>query len=163
LSAFGRLHRMVSGERTLLFSSALRGRLGVTGVQAAPRPNPDTSPTAAFKAIIREAATRSSYGQPRLFFDPPSVAEWPFYLRLVEKPARRAAPLADHFRAARVDQPARTNPKFSRALSIFLLTRVGPGRGPGQAGHSVPPDFFTFPGPVALELSFFEVAWLEPE
>jgi len=122
---FGRFIGLMSGEENTYFLRAFEA-LGVTEDRRAA--DPDTQPTAGFKAIMREAAQTHSYAAALSVL---VVAEW-LYL---DWASRAPKPLPVQFRARRVDHAAR-QPRFSR-LRRFLARRVGPGRPRG--GGSVPP------------------------
>src|SRR5437899_5837810 len=141
---FGRFIGMVSGEENTYFLRAFEA-LGVTEDRRAA--DPDTQPSAGFKAIMREAAETRSYAATLSVL---VVAEW-LYL---DWASRAPKPLPDNF----VDAEWATlhdSPDF-RSFVEFLraeLDRVGP------AEADLCRDFFR--RAVALELSFFETAYAE--
>src|SRR5712672_3525695 len=134
---FGRFIGMVSGEENTFFLRAFEA-LGVTEDRRTA--DPDTQPTAGFKAIMREAAETRSYAAALSVL---VVAEW-LYL---DWASRARKPLPDNF--------VHDDPDF-RGFVDFLraeLDRVGP------AHADLCRDFFR--RAVALELSFFEAAYAE--
>ena len=141
---FARFIGMVSGEENTYFLRAFQA-LGITeGRRAA---DPDTPPTAGFKAIMREAADTRSYAASLSVL---VVAEW-LYL---DWASRAAQPLPTNFVHTEWIT-LHDNPGF-RAFVDFLraeLDRVGP------AQVDLCRDFFR--RAVALELSFFEAAYAE--
>ena len=142
---FGRFIGIMSSEENTYFLRAF-GALGVTEERRAA--DPDTQPTAGFKAIMREAAETRSYAAALSVL---VVTEW-LYL---DWASRAPKPLSDNFVHAEWIK-LHDNPNF-RGFVDFLrveLDRVGPA----QAGMCR--DFFS--RAVALELSFFEAAYLEP-
>jgi thiaminase/transcriptional activator TenA len=133
---------MVSGEENTYFLRAF-GALGLTDDRRAG--DPDTQPTAAFKAIMREAAETRSYAAALSVL---VVAEW-LYL---DWASRAPKPLSDNFVHAEWIT-LHDNPDF-RGFVDFLraeLDRVGPTQA------DLCRDFFR--RAVALELSFFEAAY----
>src|SRR6202030_4166778 len=139
---FGRFIGMVSGEENTFFLRAFEA-LGVTEDRRTA--DPDTPPTAGFKAIMREAAeTRSYAGALSVLV----VAEW-LYL---DWASRAPQPLPVNFVHAEWIT-LHDNPGF-RGFVDFLraeLDRIGPPQ--EDPCH----DFFQ--RAVALELSFFEAAY----
>jgi thiaminase/transcriptional activator TenA len=141
---FARFIGMVSGEENTYFLRAFEA-LGVTGDRRAA--DPDTEPTAGFKAIMREAAATRSYAAALSVL---VVAEW-LYL---DWASRAPKPLPDNFVHAEWIT-LHDNPHF-RGFVDFLrveLDRVGP------AQADLCRDFFR--RAVALELSFFEAAYAD--
>src|SRR6266478_4062659 len=120
---FGRFIGMVSGEENTFFLRAFEA-LGVTEDRRTA--DPDTQPTAGFKAIMREAADaqlcRRAFGPRR------------GRMALSRLGLPRAAAAAGQFRARRVDHAARQS-GVSR-LRRFPARGVRPGRPRG--GGSVP-------------------------
>jgi thiaminase (transcriptional activator TenA) len=142
---FGRFIGTMSSEENTYFLRAF-GSLGVTEERRAA--DPDRQPTAGFKAIMREAAETRSYAATLSVL---VVTEW-LYLDWASGAPK---PLPDSFVHAEWIT-LHDNPNF-RGFVDFLraeLDRVGPA----QAGLCR--DFFS--RAVALELSFFEAAYLEP-
>src|SRR5437588_10937743 len=140
----GRFIGMVSGEENTFFLRAFEA-LGVTEDRRTA--DPDTQPTAGFKAIMREAAERRSYAAALSVL---GVAEW-LYL---DWASRAPPPLPDSFVHAEWIT-LHDNPEF-RGFVDFLraeLDRLGP------AQADLCRDFFR--RAVALELSFFEAAYAE--
>ena len=138
---FGRFIGMVSGEENTFFLRAFEA-LGVTEDRRTA--DPDTQPTAGFKAIMREAAATRSYAAALSVL---VVAEW-----LYSTGPPRAAASAGQFRARRVDHAARQS-------GVSRLHRF-PARGVGlhrPAQEDLCRDFFQ--RAVVLELSFFEAAY----
>jgi len=121
---FGRFIGMVSGEENTFFLRAFEA-LGVTEDRRTA--DPDTQPTAGFKAIMREAAETRSYAAALSVL---VVAEW-LYL---DWASRAPQPAAGQFRARRVDHAARQS-GVSR-LRRFPARGVGPHR--PRARGSVP-------------------------
>ena len=141
---FGRFIGMVSGEENTYFLRAFQA-LDVTADRRAA--DPDTQPTAGFKAIMREAAETRSYAAALSVL---VVAEW-LYLDLA---SHAPQPLPDNFVHAEWIM-LHDNPDF-RGFVDFLraeLDRVGP------AQADLCRDFFR--RAVALELSFFEAAYAD--
>jgi thiaminase/transcriptional activator TenA len=141
---FGRFIGMVSGEENTYFLRAFEA-LGVTQVRRAA--DPDTQPTAGFKAIMREAAETRSYAAALSVL---VVAEW-LYLGWA---SRAPKPLPDNFVHGEWIT-LHDNPDF-RSFVDFLraeLDRVGPAQ--ADLCH----DFFR--RAVTLELSFFEAAYAD--
>ncbi len=139
---FARFIGMVSGEENTYFLRAFEA-LGVTEDRRAA--DPDTQPTAGFKAIMREAAETRSYAAALSVL---VVAEW-LYL---DWASRAPKPLPDNFVHTEWIT-LHDNPDF-RGFVDFLraeLDRVGP------AQADLCRDFFR--RAVALELSFFEAAY----
>jgi thiaminase/transcriptional activator TenA len=135
---------MVSGEENTYFLRAFEA-LGVTEVRRAA--DPDTQPSAGFKAIMRGAAETRSYAATLSVL---VVAEW-LYL---DWAVRAPKPLPDNFVHAEWIR-LHDNPDF-RSFVDFLraeLDRVGPAQ--ADLCH----DFFR--RAVALELSFFEAAYAD--
>jgi thiaminase (transcriptional activator TenA) len=142
---FGRFIGMVSSEENTYFLRAFEA-LGITEDRRAA--DPDTQPTAGFKAIMREAAETRSYAAALSVL---VVAEW-LYLYWA---SRAPTPPPNNFVHAEWIS-LHDNPGF-RAFVDFLrgeLDRVGPAQ--ADLCH----DFFR--RAVALELSFFEAAYAEP-
>src|ERR1700751_3632456 len=139
---FGRFIGMVSSEESTYFLRAFEA-LGVTENRRAT--DPDTQPTAGFKAIMREAAETRSYAAALSVL---VVTEW-LYL---DWASRAPEPLPDNF----VPPECITlhdNAGF-RGFVDFLraeLDRIGPAR------EDLCRDFFQ--RAVALELSFFEAPY----
>ena len=141
---FGRFIGMVSGEENTFFLRTFDA-LGVTEDRRAA--DPDTQPTAGFKAIMREAAETRSYAAALSVL---VVAEW-LYL---DWASRAPKPLPNNFVHAEWIT-LHDNPDF-RGFVDFLraeLDRVGPA----QLDRCR--DFFQ--RAVALELSFFEAAYAD--
>jgi thiaminase/transcriptional activator TenA len=141
---FGCFIGTVSGEENTYFLRAFEA-LGVTEDKRAA--DPDTQPTAGFKAIMREAAETRSYAAALSVL---VVAEW-LYLDWASRAPR---PLPDSFVHAEWIM-LHDNPNF-RGFVDFLraeLDRVGPTQA------DLCRDFFR--RAVALELSFFEAAYAE--
>src|SRR5436309_9281307 len=139
---FGRFIGMVSGEENTYFLRAFAA-LGVTALRRAA--DPDTQPSAGFKAIMREAAETRSYAAALSVL---VVAEW-LYL---DWASRAPKPLPANFVHAEWIM-LHDNLNF-RGFVDFLcveLDRVGP------AQADLCRDFFC--RAVALELSFFEAAY----
>ena len=135
----------MSGEENTYFLRAFEA-LGVTEDGRAG--DPDTQPTAGFKAIMREAAERRSYAAALSVL---VVAEW-LYL---DWASRAPQPLPNNFVHAEWIT-LHNNPDF-RGFVDFLraeLDRVGP------ADADLCRDFFD--RAVALELSFFEASYTDP-
>jgi thiaminase/transcriptional activator TenA len=142
---FGRFIGLMSGEENTYFLRAFDA-LGVTEDRRAV--DPDTLPTAGFKAIMCEAAETRSYAAALSVL---VVAEWLY----IDWASRAPRPLPDNFVHAQWIT-LHDNPDF-RSFVDFLraeLDRVG-------AAHADQcRDFFR--RAVALELSFFEAAYVEP-
>jgi thiaminase/transcriptional activator TenA len=141
---FGRFIGLVSGEENTYFLRAFDA-LGVTEDRRTA--DPDTQPTAGFKAIMSEAAETRSYGAALSVL---VVAEW-LYL---DWASRAPKPLPGNFVHAEWIT-LHDNPDF-RDFVDFLraeLDRVGP------AQADLCRDFFR--RAVALELSFFETAYAD--
>ena len=141
---FGRFIGMVSGEENTYFLRAFEA-LGVTENRRTA--DPDTQPSASFKAIMRGAAETRSYAATLSVL---VVAEW-LYL---DWAVRAPKPLPDNFVHAEWIR-LHDNPDF-RSFVDFLraeLDRVGPAQ--ADLCH----DFFR--RAVALELSFFEAAYAD--
>ena len=141
---FGRFIGLMSGEENTYFLRAFEA-LGVTEDRRAV--DPDTEPTAGFKAIMREAAETRSYAAALSVL---VVAEW-LYL---DWASRAPQPLPVNFVHAEWIM-LHDNPAF-RGFVDFLraeLDRVG------AAEADLCRDFFG--RAVALELSFFEAAYAE--
>ncbi len=141
---FGRFIGMVSGEENTYFLRAFEA-LGVTGDRRAA--DPDTEPTAGFKAIMREAAATRSYAAALSVL---VVAEW-LYL---DWASRAPQPLPDNFVHAEWIM-LHDNPDF-RDFVDFLraeLDRAGP------AHADLCRD--SFDRAVALEISFFDAAYAD--
>ncbi|HZU89894.1 MAG TPA: TenA family protein [Stellaceae bacterium] len=139
---FGRFIGMVSSEENTYFLRAFAA-LGVTEARRAA--DPDTEPSAGFKAIMREAADTRSYAAALAVL---VVTEW-LYL---DWASRAPKPLPDNFVQGEWirlhDSPAlRDFVDFLRAE----LDRVGPMEA------ELCRDFFR--RTVALELAFFEAAY----
>src|SRR4030081_2629168 len=142
---FARFIGMVSGEENTYFLRAFE-TLGVTEVRRAA--DPDTQPTAGFKAIMREAAETRSYAAALSVL---AVAEW-LYL---DWASRAPKPLPDNFVHAEWIT-LHDNADF-RSFVDFLraeLDRVGPAQ-PALCRA-------LFRRAVALELAFFEPTYAEP-
>ena len=140
----GRFVEMVSSEENTYFLRAFQA-LGVTEDRRAA--DPDTQPTAGFKAIMREAAETRSYAAALSVL---VVAEW-LYL---DWASRAPKPLLNNFVHAEWIT-LHDNPNF-RDFVDFLrveLDRVGP------AQADLCGDFFR--RAVDLELSFFEAAYAD--
>jgi thiaminase (transcriptional activator TenA) len=141
---FGRFIGMMAGEENTFFLRAFEA-LGVTEDGRAG--DPDTQPTAGFKAIMREAAETRSYAAALSVL---VVAEW-LYL---DWASRAPQPLPDNFVHAEWIN-LHDNSNF-RGFVDFLraeLDRVGP------AHADLCREFFR--RAVALELSFFEAAYAD--
>jgi thiaminase/transcriptional activator TenA len=142
---FGRFIGLMSDEENTYFLRAFEA-LGVTETRRAT--DPDTQPTAGFKAIMREAAETSRYAAALSVL---VVAEW-LYL---DWASRAPKPLPANF----VDAEWITlhdNPEFHGFVDFLRteLDRVGPTQA------ELCRDFFH--RAVALELSFFDAAYAEP-
>src|SRR6202011_1434277 len=125
---FGRFIGMVSGEENTYFLRAFEA-LGVTEVRRAA--DPDTQPTADFKAIMREAAETRRYAAVLSVL---VVAEW-LYL---DRASRAPKPLPDNFVHAEWitlhdNADFRSFVDFLRAV----LDRVGPAQATCAATSSV--------------------------
>jgi thiaminase/transcriptional activator TenA len=141
---FGRFIGMVSGEENTYFLRAFEA-LGVMEDRRAA--DPDTQPTAGFKAIMLEAAATRSYAAALSVL---VVAEW-LYL---DWASHAPKPLPNNFVRAEWIM-LHDNPDF-RDFVDFLraeLDRVGP------AQADLCRDFFR--RAVALELAFFEAAYAD--
>jgi len=141
---FGRFIGLLSSEENTYFLRAFEA-LGVTEERRAA--DPDTQPTAGFKAIMREAAETRSYAAALSVL---LVAEW-LYL---DWASRAPKPLPNNFVHAEWIM-LHDNADF-RSFVDFLraeLDRVGPEYA------DLCRDFFR--RAVALELSFFEAAYAE--
>ena len=141
---FGRFIGMVSGEENTYFLRAFEA-LGVTEERRTA--DPDTQPTAGFKAIMREAAETRSYTAALSVL---VVAEW-LYLDWASRAPK--PPPANFVHAEWIT--LHDNPDF-RGFVDFLraeLDRVG------RAHAGLCRDFFR--RAVALELSFFEAAYVD--
>jgi thiaminase/transcriptional activator TenA len=142
---FGRFIGMMSSEENTYFLRAFEA-LGVTEERRAT--DPDTQPTAGFKAIMREAAETRSYAAALSVL---VVTEW-LYL---DWASRAPKPLPDNFVHAEWIA-LHDNPNF-RGFVDFLraeLDRVGPVQ--------ADPCRNFFRRAVTLELAFFEAAYAEP-
>ena len=142
---FGRFIGTMASEENTYFLRAFAA-LGVTEERRAV--DPDTQPTAGFKAIMREAAETRSYAAALAVL---VVTEW-LYL---DWASRAPKPLPDNFVHAEWIT-LHDNPSF-RSFVDFLraeLDRVGPVQA------ALCRDFFD--RAVALELSFFDAAYVEP-
>src|SRR5712664_938395 len=141
---FGRFIGMVSGEENTYFLRAFEA-LGVTEERRAT--DPDTQPTAGFKAIMREAAEMRSYAAALSVL---VVAEW-LYL---DWASHAPKPLPDNFVHAEWIM-LHDNPDFHGFVDFLRaeLDQVGP------AQADLCRDFFR--RAVALELSFFEAAYTD--
>jgi thiaminase/transcriptional activator TenA len=140
----GRFIGMVSGEENTYFHRAFAA-LGVADARRAA--DPDTQPTAGFKAIMREAAQTRSYAAALSVL---VVAEW-LYL---DWASRAPQPPPDNFVHAEWIM-LHDNPDF-RGFVDFLraeLDRVGPMQ--ADLCHDL------FRRAVALEFSFFEAAYAD--
>ena len=139
---FGRFIGLMSGEENTYFLRAFEA-LGVTEDRRAA--DPDTQPTAGFKAIMREAAQTRRYAAALSVL---VVAEW-LYL---DWASRAPKPLPGNFVHAEWIT-LHDNPDFRRFVDFLRaeLDRVGP------AHADLCRDFFC--RAVALELSFFEAAY----
>ena len=140
----GRFIGLMSGEENTYFLPAFEA-LGVNADRRAT--DPDTQPTAGFKAIMREAAATRSYAAALSVL---VVAEWLYF----DWASRAPKPLPENF----VDAEWITlhdNPEFHGFVD-FLCAELDRG-GPAQA--ELCRDFFS--RVVALELSFFEAAYAE--
>ena len=139
---FARFIGMVSGEENTYFLRAFEA-LGVTDDRRAA--DPDTQPTAGFKAIMREAAETRGYAAALSVL---VVAEW-LYL---DWASRAPKPLPDNF--VHAEWITLHDNRDFRGFVDFLraeLDRVGPGQ------PDLCRDFFR--RAVALERSFFEAAY----
>ena len=135
---------MVSGEENTFFLRAFEA-LGVTEDRRTT--DPDTQPTAGFKAIMREAAETLSYAAALSVL---VVAEWLYLDWASRVPQLRPE---NFVRAEWI--MLHDNPDF-RGFVDFLraeLDRIGP------AHEDLCRDFFC--RAVALELSFFEAAYTD--
>src|ERR1700736_4077282 len=139
---FARFIGMVSGEENTYFLRAFEA-LGVTEVRRAA--DPDTQPTAGFKAIMREAAQTRRYAAALSVL---VVAEW-LYL---DWASRAPKPLPNNFVHAEWIT-LHDNPGF-RGFVDFLRAELDPI---GPAQEDLCRDFFQ--RAVALEFSFFEGAY----
>ena len=141
---FGRFIGMVSGEENTYFLRAFQALSVTEGRRAA---DPDTRPTAGFKAIMREAAHTRNYAAALSVL---VVAEW-LYL---DWASRAPQPLPDNFVYAEWIR-LHDNLDFRRFVDFLRveLDRVGPGN------VDLCRDFFR--RAVALEISFFEAAYEE--
>jgi thiaminase (transcriptional activator TenA) len=141
---FGRFIGLMSDEENTYFLRAFEA-LGVTADRRAS--DPDTQPTAGFKAIMREAADTRSYAAALSVL---VVAEW-LYL---DWASRAPKPLPNNFVHAEWIT-LHNNPEFHGFVDFLRaeLDRVGP------AQEELCRDFF--PRAVALELSFFEAAYAD--
>jgi thiaminase (transcriptional activator TenA) len=139
---FGRFIGLMSGEENTYFLRAFEA-LGITADSRAT--DPDTQPTAGFKAIMREAAETRSYAAALSVL---VVAEW-LYL---DWASRAPKPLPGNFVHAEWIT-LHNNAEFHGFVDFLRaeLDRVGP------AQEELCRDFF--PRAVALELSFFEAAY----
>jgi thiaminase/transcriptional activator TenA len=139
---FGRFIGLMSGEENTYFLRAFEA-LGITADRRAT--DPDTQPTAGFKAIMREAAETRSYAAALSVL---VVAEW-LYL---DWASRAPKPLPGNFVHAEWIT-LHNNAEFHGFVDFLRaeLDRVGP------AQEELCRDFF--PRAVALELSFFEAAY----
>jgi thiaminase/transcriptional activator TenA len=141
---FARFIGIVSGEENTYFLRAFEA-LGVTDDRRAA--DPDTQPTAGFKAIMHEAAETRSYAAALAVL---VVAEW-LYL---DWASRSPKPLPDNF--VHAEWITLHDNRDFRGFVDFLraeLDRVGPGQ------PDLCRDFFR--RAVALELSFFEAAYAD--
>jgi thiaminase/transcriptional activator TenA len=140
----GRFIGLMSGEENTYFLRAFAA-LGVTADRRAA--DPDTQPTAGFKAIMREAAGTRSYAAALSVL---VVAEW-LYL---DWASRAPKPLPENFVHAEWIT-LHDNPEFHGFVDFLRaeLDRVGP------AQAKLCRDFFR--RAVALEHSFFEAAYVE--
>ena len=139
---FARFIGMVSGEENTYFLRAFEA-LGVTDDRRAA--DPDTQPTAGFKAIMREAAETRTYAAALSVL---VVAEW-LYL---DWASRALKPLPDNF--VHADWITLHDNRDFRGFVDFLRTELD-RVGPAQA--DLCRDFFR--RAIALELSFFEAAY----
>src|SRR6266446_3026000 len=141
---FGRFIGMVSAEESTYFLRAFEA-LGVA--EASRAADPDTQPTAGFKAIMREAAETRSYAAALSVL---VVTEW-LYLDWASRAPR---PLPNNFVHAEW-VTLHDNPGFRRFVDFLRaeLDRVGP------AQADLCRDFFR--RAVALEFSFFEAAYTD--
>src|SRR5262245_51584817 len=139
---FGRFIGLMSGEENTYFLRAFE-ELRVTADRRAT--DPDTEPTAGFKAIMREAAGTQSYAATLSVL---VVAEW-LYL---DWASRAPKPLPENFVHAEWIM-LHDNPDF-RDIVDFLRAEAD-RVGPAQAD----PCRDCFRRAVALELSFFEAAF----
>ena len=141
---FGRFIGLMSGEENTYFLRSFEA-LGVTADRRAT--DPDTQPTAGFKAIMREAAGTRSYAAALSVL---VVAEW-LYLDWASRAPKR---LPENFVHAEWIT-LHDNPEFHGFVDFLRaeLDRVGP------AQAELCRDFFR--RAVALELSFFEAAYAE--
>ena len=141
---FGRFIGMVSGEENTYFLRAFQA-LCVTEDRRAG--DPDTQPTAGFKAVMREAAETRSYAAALSVL---VVAEW-LYLDWASRAPR---PLPDNFVHAEWIM-LHDNPDFCGFVDFLRaeLDRVGPVQA------DLCRDFFG--RAVVLELSFFEAAYAD--
>src|SRR5437899_2697152 len=140
----GRFIGLMSGEENTYFLRAFDA-LGITEDRRAA--DPDTQPTAGFKAIMREAAETRSYAAALSVL---VVAEWLYR----DWASRAPTPLPANFVHAEWIM-LHDNPGF-RVFVDFLraeLDRVGP------AQADLCRDFFR--RAVALEFSFFEAAYAD--
>ena len=141
---FGRFIGLMSDEENTYFLRAFEA-LGVTEDRRTA--DPDTQPTAGFKAIMREAAQTRSYAASLSVL---VVAEW-LYL---DWASRAPQPLPDNFVHAEWIT-LHDNPGFHGFVDFLCaeLDRVGPVQA------DLCRDFFR--RAVAPELSFFEAAYAE--
>src|SRR6201993_1167590 len=140
----GRFIGLMSGEENTYFLRAFEA-LGVTEERRSA--DPDTQPTAGFKAIMREAAETRSYAAALSVL---VVAEW-LYL---DWASRAPKALSDNFVHAEWIT-LHDNPDFHVFVDFLRaeLDRVGPS----QADQCR--DFFR--RTVSLELSFFDAAYAD--
>jgi thiaminase (transcriptional activator TenA) len=142
---FGRFIGIASGEENTYFLRAFDA-LGVTEDRRAA--DPDTPPTAGFKAIMLEAAQTRNYAAALSVL---VVTEW-LYL---DWASRAPSPRPDNF--VHAEWIALHDGPVLRGFVDFLrseLDRVGP------AEADLCRDFFR--RAVALELSFFDAAYADP-
>jgi thiaminase (transcriptional activator TenA) len=141
---FGRFIGMMAGQENTFFLRAFEA-LGVTEDRRAV--DPDTEPTAGFKAIMREAAETRGYAAALSIL---VVAEW-LYL---DWASRAPKPLSDTFVHAEWIT-LHDNVDFRDFVGFLRaeLDRIGP------AQADLCRDFFR--RAVTLELSFFEAAYID--
>ena len=142
---FGRFIGIASGEENTYFLRAFEA-LGVTEERRAA--DPDTPPTAGFKAIMREAAHTRNYGAALSVL---VVTEW-LYL---DWASRAPNPRPDNF--VHAEWIALHDSPDLRGFVDFLLSELD-RVGPAQA--DLCRDFFR--RTVALELAFFDAAYADP-
>lgn len=139
---FGRFAGMVSSEENTYFLRSFTA-LGVS--ERLRNEEPDTAPTAGFKAIMREAAATRSYAAILTVLN---VAEWLYY----DWATQAARPLPENFVYAEW-VTLHDNPDFNAFVAFIReeLDRVGPTE------SSLCEDLFR--RAVGLEKAFFDAAY----